>query len=233
MDRWTWTDEMQDAAAKMRRKGMTYVEIAQVMGTTAVTVGTHVDEFRRLTGIWTNIRSRCYNPADPKYRRYGGRSSHPIGMYPPWRESSRKFAQDVLEEIGPRPSTEYSLDRVNNDLDYEPGNLKWSTAQEQALNRSNTSPWPNVLVTKSSQRKKSPWQIMVTMSRTFPSEKESNSCAKEFHDEFGAEIAKMKEWLRTWKLLSADFAVVRTFRLSLTWAVSPSPSAWTAPRHTP
>jgi hypothetical protein len=77
------------------------------------------------------MRQRCQNPNDPAYAHYGGRG---IRVDPRW-ESFEKFAADV----GPAPSNRHSIDRYpNNDGNYEPGNVRWATAQEQALNtRSN------------------------------------------------------------------------------------------------
>lgn len=48
-----------------------------------------------------------------------------------WLDSFSEF----LAHIGPRPGPDYSVDRINNDGDYEPGNVRWATRSEQMRNR--------------------------------------------------------------------------------------------------
>jgi hypothetical protein len=80
--------------------------------------------------VWAHMRDRCNNPKNAAFERYGGRG---IKVYEPWNESFTTFLADILAEIGERPSPEYSLDRFpDNDRGYEPGNLRWATAKEQA-----------------------------------------------------------------------------------------------------
>jgi hypothetical protein len=80
---------------------------------------------------WTHIKSRCFNPRVPAYPRYGGRG---ITMHPEWVDSFEKF----FEYIGPRPSPMHTLDRLENDGHYEPGNVGWRTYRQQNNNRSDT-----------------------------------------------------------------------------------------------
>lgn len=77
---------------------------------------------------WTRMRGRCGNRNNHKYHRYGGRG---IIVCKRWGNFLRFF-----EDMGVRPSKEHSLDRVNNDGNYEPSNCRWATRQQQALNRS-------------------------------------------------------------------------------------------------
>lgn len=82
-----------------------------------------------LFGIWTGICNRC-NPAyknRPECRRYSGRG---IKVCDRWRRNFWSFAADM----GPRPSPAHSIDRINNDGDYEPGNCRWATKAEQRRN---------------------------------------------------------------------------------------------------
>lgn len=79
--------------------------------------------------IWSGIRTRCYNPKDHAYARYGGRG---IKMCDRWL-----VFENFLQDVGKRPSKNHSIDRYpNNDGDYEPSNFRWATKKEQALNRS-------------------------------------------------------------------------------------------------
>lgn len=84
---------------------------------------------------------RCVNPNAEHYIDYGGRG---IGISPRYYEggfskTGRRFGkyhpENLIADIGPRPSPEYSLDRINNNKGYEPGNLRWATQQEQNDNR--------------------------------------------------------------------------------------------------
>lgn len=84
----------------------------------------------RFTGYsnWTSMIQRCHNPNSTGYARYGGRG---IVVCERWRNSFVAFIADV----GKRPSTEHSLDRINNDGNYEPGNVHWATREIQQNNR--------------------------------------------------------------------------------------------------
>lgn len=79
---------------------------------------------------WCHMKRRCYNPKDPRFQHYGGRG---IRVCDRWRVSFARF----LLDMGPRPTTRHSLDRIDNDRDYGPGNCRWSTQRTQQRNRSN------------------------------------------------------------------------------------------------
>lgn len=83
--------------------------------------------------LWNNIKERCYNQNNHKYPDYGGRG---IAMYPQWRDSVDAFFKYVsaLPCYGEKG---YSINRIDNDGNYEPGNVKWSTDKEQANNKRN------------------------------------------------------------------------------------------------
>ena len=85
-----------------------------------------------LYGVWCGIRKRCLLPSNAAYKNYGGRG---ITLYEEWIESPVAFISYVEKELGDKPSPEHSLDREDNDGNYEPGNLRWATRQEQADNR--------------------------------------------------------------------------------------------------
>jgi hypothetical protein len=82
--------------------------------------------------LWENLKQRTGNPNHPRFADWGGRG---VTMYAPWRDSFMPFALYITNTIGDRPTTKHSLDRINNAQGYIPGNLKWSTAKEQAANR--------------------------------------------------------------------------------------------------
>jgi hypothetical protein len=85
-----------------------------------------------LRRIWSNMRNRCYNPNATQYKWYGGRG---IQVCDEWGTFDR-FESDVLRLIGPRPSTNYTLDRIDNNGNYEPSNIRWATQSEQVRNSS-------------------------------------------------------------------------------------------------
>jgi hypothetical protein len=78
---------------------------------------------------WVNMKQRCYNPKSPIYKYYGGSG---VTVCERWKDDFAAF----LEDVGPRRSLEYSLDRYPNARgNYEPGNVRWATDEEQARNR--------------------------------------------------------------------------------------------------
>jgi hypothetical protein len=80
---------------------------------------------------WIRMKRRCCNPKDRKFKDYGGRG---ILVCARWVNSFESF----LKDIGKRPSSMHSLGRINNDGNYEPGNVRWELPIEQANNcRSN------------------------------------------------------------------------------------------------
>lgn len=87
----------------------------------------HKKKDSRTYEIWTGMKQRCYNPNKEFYPRYGGRG---IKVCARWHE----FAA-FLADMGEVPEG-MSIDRIDNDGDYELSNCKWSTATEQANNRS-------------------------------------------------------------------------------------------------
>lgn len=76
---------------------------------------------------WNAIIQRCHSPLHPRYGQYGGRG---ISVCDRWRYSFANFMADV----GPKPAGK-SLDRIDNDGNYEPSNVRWATAKEQACNK--------------------------------------------------------------------------------------------------
>lgn len=80
---------------------------------------------------WGMIHQRCYNPKHTSYANYGGRG---IKMCKEWEDSFVTFSNYIEKELGPRPDG-YTLDRIDTDGDYAPGNIRWADHSTQMHNR--------------------------------------------------------------------------------------------------
>jgi len=89
---------------------------------------THGMSHRPEHNAWNGMKQRCSNPKNKRYPIYGGRG---ITVCQRWRDSFEAFYADM----GPRPSDGHSIDRINPDGNYEPGNCRWATLEEQANNK--------------------------------------------------------------------------------------------------
>lgn len=83
-----------------------------------------------LYGTWISILQRCENPDRPAYARYGARG---IRVCPEWHDLA-VFVAWIEANLGPRPAG-MTLDRADNDGNYEPGNVRWATRSQQERNK--------------------------------------------------------------------------------------------------
>lgn len=90
----------------------------------------------RLWNIWTGMRDRCSRSNNKDYQRYGGRG---IRVCPEWDSDFRNFYD---WSMGNGYSDELTIDRIDNDGNYEPSNCRWVTRKEQTRNRSITKTIP-------------------------------------------------------------------------------------------
>ena len=91
---------------------------------------TRTPEYR----VWGAMIERCHSPSSKAFRFYGGRG---IMVCDRWRD----FAA-FIADMGPRPGNDLQLDRIDNNGNYEPGNVRWATRKENCRNRRD-----NLLVT--------------------------------------------------------------------------------------
>lgn len=76
---------------------------------------------------WAAAKNRCTREKDANFHNYGGRG---IAMWEGWINNYQAF----IDHIGKKPTPKHSLDRINNERGYEPGNVRWATMKEQSNN---------------------------------------------------------------------------------------------------
>lgn len=82
--------------------------------------------------LWASIKGRCLRKSCKDYPYYGARG---IKIHDEWIDFPEKFVNYILESIGERPNNLFSIDRMDNNKGYVPGNLSWSSKKNQTKNR--------------------------------------------------------------------------------------------------
>lgn len=78
--------------------------------------------------VWRAMKRRCYTKNDKNFHLYGGRG---IKVCDQWKNDFNRF----LDDVGPRPSSHHTLDRIDSSGNYEPSNVRWASRKEQSRNR--------------------------------------------------------------------------------------------------
>lgn len=130
---------------------------------------------------WADLKYRCKNPRHKHFKDYGGRG---ITYHPSW-----EIFDQFYIDMGNRPSTKYSLDRIDNSLGYSKENCRWVTAVAQLLNRRSYTTKKGSLPGVRKLKKGKSFQAAITINKivihlgTFKTEQEA-------HDKFIQERAK-------------------------------------------
>ena len=94
----------------------------------------HGGKGTKLYEVWCSMKQRCFNPNNKRYKTYGGRG---ITVCEEWRNDFKTF-YDYVSKLPHFGEEGRSIDRINNNGNYEPGNVRWATRKTQANNQQNT-----------------------------------------------------------------------------------------------
>lgn len=104
---------------------------------------------------WVAMKARCTKPNHPMYKYYGARG---ITVCPQWADSFISF----LNDMGIKPTSKYTIERIDVNKGYEPTNCTWVTIRQQQKNRTNNNQYPGVHYEKHGRKC---WHTDITIDR--------------------------------------------------------------------
>ena len=120
------------------RKELAYMKVCESCGCTKPTIGDRTRKYTKsatssfIYTTWLGMRQRCYDPNAEKYKNYGGRG---IRICDDWYNDFSKFYTWSLKNGAKKGLT---IDRIDNDGNYEPNNCRWVSLKTQARNKTTT-----------------------------------------------------------------------------------------------
>lgn len=111
-------------------------------------------------------------------------------MHPDWVHDFKAFAEWIIDNIGWRPPKK-QIDRIDNNGNYAPGNLKWSTSRENGLNRETNATTPYVTVAR---RRKTHVSVIKIELKAFDDTSLADKFCIRFYEEFSADVERMISW---------------------------------------
>jgi hypothetical protein len=134
------------------------------------------DPKRQAYNRWHKMMRRCYNDADQAFKNYGGRG---IKVCAAWHDFETYF-----KESGRPPEPTYTLDRIDNDGDYCPDNVRWASKAQQAINRRKCAkPKPSFISIRGRHRA----HVRISIARTFDTLEEAKAWAETVGERIAAE----------------------------------------------
>lgn len=168
---------------------------------------------------WIEINRRCHNEKAKQYSDYGGKG---IRVSDAWRNSFETF----LKDMGQKPSPKHTIDRIDNDGNYEKGNCRWATKEIQANNTSQNVYYEykgeKYTIAQLAKKFEMPYATMRMRLIYFPIEAavDKNIKFETFVFKIGEKEKPMKDWLRVAGITFQQYVDRRTNGLSVEQALT-------------
>lgn len=125
--------------------------------------GSHGKTNHYLHKTWSGIKTRCFNSRDKSYKHYGGRG---ITMFEGWIDNFQAFYEYIINNLGERPN-KHTLDRIDVEGNYEPGNIRWATSTIQSINRRRTSTKVSGRIGVNWCKRSNKWKVHISIKNQY------------------------------------------------------------------